>query len=239
MASVLVRVACAVVEEHEVLLEPVDAGGNMTIDVESEDSVSSDEGEDDDESADEREDNVDDDDESEDEASDDGESDDEIALLEHKADWDSDDDNIINIPDDEPYFGGHIDFLGFLPFKEEPASMAAAAYLPDDVLADVLRWLPARSLTASSSVCKAWRAIIDEQQLLLQLWHLLPHSVCGIFVNHQDHGKPHFFARPTAAPECPRIDGRYDFIELEDRYNWTSVLDHSNGLVLYFDRDCS
>ncbi|GJN05078.1 hypothetical protein PR202_ga22679 [Eleusine coracana subsp. coracana] len=58
-------------------------------------------------------------------------------------------------------------------------------------------------------------------------------------MNYQDHDKPHFFARPTAVSECPRIDGRLDFIELKDKRNWTSVLDHSNGLVLYFYRDCS
>ncbi|GJN05084.1 hypothetical protein PR202_ga22685 [Eleusine coracana subsp. coracana] len=55
--------------------------------------------------------------------------------------------------------------------------------------------MPARSLAASRCVCKAWHAIVDEQQLLLR--HLLPHSVRGLFVNFIDHDKPHFFARLT------------------------------------------
>ncbi|GJN05087.1 hypothetical protein PR202_ga22688 [Eleusine coracana subsp. coracana] len=67
--------------------------------------------------------------------------------------------------------------------------------------------------------------------------HLFPHSVRGIFVNYQDHNNPHFFARPKATPECPQIDDWFDFIKQDKKYNWTNIVDHSNGLALYFDED--
>ncbi|GJN25841.1 hypothetical protein PR202_gb13725 [Eleusine coracana subsp. coracana] len=106
---------------------------------------------------------------------------------------------------------------------------AASSVLPDDALAGVFRRLPARSLAASRRVCKAWRALIDAQQLLLRLRHLLPHSVRGI--NYIDHYRPHFFARPTSTPG-PQIDGEFRFIAYEKPWSWYSVQDHCNGLVL-------
>ncbi|TVU20389.1 hypothetical protein EJB05_36596, partial [Eragrostis curvula] len=119
--------------------------------------------------------------------------------------------------------------------------MDLAAALHDDALAAVLGRLPARSLAASRRVCKAWRDLVDDRhgQLLLRLRILLPHAVCGIFVNYQDHGKPHFFARPAAATAAgPRIDGEFDFIDDQKRmWRWSRVLDHNNGLVLYTDDD--
>lgn len=106
---------------------------------------------------------------------------------------------------------------------------AMMSVLPDDALAEVLRRLPGRSLAASRCVCKAWQAIVDDQQLLLP--HLLPSSVRGLFVNYIDHDRPHLFARPTSMPG-PRIDGDFDFIERDNRWDWYRVLDHCNGLVL-------
>lgn len=49
----------------------------------------------------------------------DDESNDEKTIIEYnKADWDSDYDNIIDVPDnEEPGFVGYVEFLGFHPYK--------------------------------------------------------------------------------------------------------------------------
>ena len=52
--------------------------------------------------------------------------------------------------------------------------------LPEDLLADVLRRLPPRSLRVSRYVCKAWRAIVDVHKLLRA--DLLPLSFGGIMI---------------------------------------------------------
>ena len=104
---------------------------------------------------------------------------------------------------------------------------AAAAALPDDLLAGVLGRLPARSLAASRGTCKAWRDLIDERQLLVRFRRLLPHSVRGLFINYQDYRRPHFLSRPTptSSPEAAadgghrQIDGNFHFIEREDPYS--------------------
>ncbi|TVT97600.1 hypothetical protein EJB05_57139, partial [Eragrostis curvula] len=111
--------------------------------------------------------------------------------------------------------------------------MVVAAALHGDILAGILRRLPARSLAASRRVCKAWRAVVDEQQLLLHLRRLLPHSVRGFFVNYVDHYRPHFFARPAApAAAGTKINGEFNFLEPKP-YGECMVVDHCNGLVLY------
>ncbi|CAL4990392.1 unnamed protein product [Urochloa decumbens] len=81
----------------------------------------------------------------------------------------------------------------------EATDTVLAPALPNDVLEDILRRLPARSLAASRRICKAWRDVVDERQLLLRLRRLLPHSVHGLFVNYLDHRRPHFLARPAPA----------------------------------------
>ncbi|KAL6654601.1 hypothetical protein ACP70R_008066 [Stipagrostis hirtigluma subsp. patula] len=103
------------------------------------------------------------------------------------------------------------------------------AALPDDVLAAMLGRLPARSFAVSRCVCEAWRAVVDEHQLLLP--HILPHAVAGLFVNYVGHHRPHFLARPAEATAGPRSDGEFDFVEL------SKILDHCNGLVLYNSDD--
>ncbi|KAL6654597.1 hypothetical protein ACP70R_008062 [Stipagrostis hirtigluma subsp. patula] len=113
---------------------------------------------------------------------------------------------------------------------ESAAVMVGA--LPDDVLAAILGRLPAGNLAASRCVCKAWRAVVDERRLLLR--HVVPHSLAGIFVNFQDHFRPHFFARPTAATGGRRrVDGKFGFVERVKPHGWFSVMDHCNGLVLH------
>ena len=110
---------------------------------------------------------------------------------------------------------------------------AAAMALPNDLLADVLGRLPARGLAASRRVCKAWRDLVDEQRLLLQLRCLLPRSLRDLFINYQDNERLHFFARLAPAGGGPRIDDEFDFIVR----SWYEVMDHCNGLVLYWASD--
>ncbi|KAG0530857.1 hypothetical protein BDA96_05G223300 [Sorghum bicolor] len=113
---------------------------------------------------------------------------------------------------------------------------AAAAALPDDLLAGVLGRLPARSLAASRGTCKAWRDLIDERQLLVRFRRLLPHSVRGLFINYQDYRRPHFLSRPTptSSPEAA-ADGGHRQIDARGplQLSWYEVADHCNGLVLF------
>ncbi|KAG2563963.1 hypothetical protein PVAP13_8KG377104 [Panicum virgatum] len=118
----------------------------------------------------------------------------------------------------------------------------AAMAPPNDLLADVLGRLPARSLAASRRVCKAWRDLVDERRLLLRLRCLLPHSLRGLFINYQNYKRPHFFARPApsgAGDGGAPIDSRFDYIARarEERNSCYEVMDHCNGLVLYWDSD--
>jgi len=91
----------------------------------------------------------------------------------------------------------------------------------------------------SQRVCKAWRDLVGDRGLLL------PHTVRGLFINYQDYGNPHFFARPplAVAADGARIKGKVDFIVRELNGNgysyscWHEVADHCNGLVLYRDTD--
>ncbi|KAL6885510.1 hypothetical protein ACP4OV_010289 [Aristida adscensionis] len=102
--------------------------------------------------------------------------------------------------------------------------------LPDDVLADILRRLPAPSLAAARCVRKAWCAIVDDRKLLLP--HLLPHSVDGIFINYIDHERPHLFARPSPPSAFPAVDGVLGFLPNDHLEDWWCVLDHCDGLLL-------
>ncbi|KAL6885509.1 hypothetical protein ACP4OV_010288 [Aristida adscensionis] len=102
--------------------------------------------------------------------------------------------------------------------------------LPEDLLADILRRLPGPTLAAARCVRKAWRAIVDDRELLLP--HLLPQSVHGIFVNYIDHGRPQLFARPSPPSASPAVDGMLGFLPNHPNRDWWSVLDHCNGLLL-------
>lgn len=100
--------------------------------------------------------------------------------------------------------------------------MAFGRELPDDLVADVLRCLPPRSVAVSRCVCRAWRDLVDARRLLRA--DLLPRSVGGIFINYCTLYSPEFFARPTMGPS---ISGDFEFIP-----GFSKVMDHCNGLVL-------
>ncbi|CAN6282853.1 unnamed protein product [Urochloa humidicola] len=100
--------------------------------------------------------------------------------------------------------------------------MAIGAELPYDLISDVLRRLPPRSLAVSRGVCRAWRDIVDTRRLLRV--DLLPRSVGGIFMNYCALYYPEFFSRPTTGPS---ISGDLEFIP-----GFSKVVDHCNGLLL-------
>ncbi|KAJ1293839.1 hypothetical protein BS78_01G099800 [Paspalum vaginatum] len=109
--------------------------------------------------------------------------------------------------------------------------------LPDDALAEILRRLPPRSLATSRCVCKAWQAIVDGRRLLLP--ELLPHSVRGIFLMHNELRYPAFLAHPSMEPEIFDNLNFNRHADAADGY-WGSratVLGHCNGLLLYEDME--
>ncbi|XBH77903.1 hypothetical protein VPH35_104285 [Triticum aestivum] len=101
--------------------------------------------------------------------------------------------------------------------------------LPQDVLADVLRFIPPCSIAACRCVCKALRSTIDDHCLLCA--DLLPLSVAGIFINFNDLPLPEFFSRPSA-PAGPSIFGRFDYLPYS---GLRLIQDHCNGLLLFKD----
>lgn len=86
--------------------------------------------------------------------------------------------------------------------------MAFVKELPDDLVADVLRRLPPRSLAVCRCACRAWRHLIDDRRLLRK--DLLPRTVGGIFLNYCTYCSSEFLvARPTTGPS---ISGDLEFI---------------------------
>ncbi|CAL4939561.1 unnamed protein product [Urochloa decumbens] len=100
--------------------------------------------------------------------------------------------------------------------------MAVGRELPDDLVADVLRRLPPRSLAVSRCVCVAWRGLVDARRLLRA--DLLPRSVGGIFLNYCALYSPEFLSSPTARPT---ISGDLEFVP-----GISEVVDNCNGLLL-------
>ncbi|CAL4931154.1 unnamed protein product [Urochloa decumbens] len=97
--------------------------------------------------------------------------------------------------------------------------MAAGRELPADLIADVLRRLPPRSLAVSRCVCVAWRGLVDTRRLLRA--DLLPRSVGGIFLNYCALYSPD---SPTAGPT---ISSDLEFVP-----GISEVVDHCNGILL-------
>ncbi|WVZ60051.1 LOW QUALITY PROTEIN: hypothetical protein U9M48_010119 [Paspalum notatum var. saurae] len=130
----------------------------------------------------------------------------EASVDDEKFAWSSDEDRC---------YSGYMDILGFHPFKEiiflgESISRGFAyqwnssktdmlALLPDDVLAGVLRRLAPRDLAVSRSVCKAWRAAVDDHSSLRATAELLPLSLLGFFINYQWRDISELFSRPSGS----------------------------------------
>jgi hypothetical protein len=103
--------------------------------------------------------------------------------------------------------------------------------LPEELLAGVLGDLPPRTLAACRSVCHDWCAAIDARGMLLDVAHLVPHGLRGIYINFVGQYMPYFFS--PEQPTNPRIDAALDFMQLQPWWGNGKVLDHRNGLLLY------
>ena len=115
------------------------------------------------------------------------------------------------------------------------------ALLPDGVLADVLGRLAQRDLTVSRSVCRAWRAVVDDHGMLRA--ELLPLSLAGLLINYNGsyYTITEFFARPSrkTKKKGPRVSGgKRDFLADGEIGSWSLVLDHCNGLLLIEGYEC-
>ncbi|KAF2940476.1 hypothetical protein DAI22_03g274900 [Oryza sativa Japonica Group] len=103
--------------------------------------------------------------------------------------------------------------------EEAPlAARGVEVVLPEDVLAEILRRLPPRSLAALRCVCTDWRSTIDSCRLLRA--DLLPLSLAGIFIDFWGLRFPDFFSRPPPTP----ISGVFDFFPLEEGRNGLFLL---------------
>ncbi|TVU45668.1 hypothetical protein EJB05_05161, partial [Eragrostis curvula] len=105
---------------------------------------------------------------------------------EENLDWNSDDDNALNLEDwDPPGFWGY-----------QTCSRASCPALAP------------RSLATSRAVCRWWRAAVDERGLL-RTGHL-PLWLGGIFVNLIGPAPSEFFARPSSPTARPEISGNLE-----------------------------
>ncbi|XP_066159938.1 putative F-box/kelch-repeat protein At1g15680 [Oryza sativa Japonica Group] len=106
-----------------------------------------------------------------------------------------------------------------MEIMEEPPPAAGGdddreVELPEDVLAEILRRLPPRSLAASRCVCTDWRSAIDSRRLLR------PPAVA----------RRHF--HPLQRPHVPGV--LLSSIFVTDNQQSPDIGDHCNGLLLLF-----
>ncbi|GJN23164.1 hypothetical protein PR202_gb10789 [Eleusine coracana subsp. coracana] len=113
---------------------------------------------------------------------------------------------------------------------DEPARL----FLPADVVAIILRHLPPRALAVSRSVCKSWRAVVDEGGKLRS--DLLPLTLGGIFISLlYQPAPPLLFSPPTMGPG--RIAGKLEsFVKMEASWDILTILGSSNGLLFLEDQ---
>ncbi|TVU02619.1 hypothetical protein EJB05_51886, partial [Eragrostis curvula] len=100
-------------------------------------------------------------------------------------------------------------------------------FLPDDLVAGILRRLAPRDLAVARGVCKAWRAVIDGRRLLRT--DLLPLSTLGgIFINfHAQSFSEYFFPITSTA-----ISSMADYVPFSSKRDDRYVTCHCNGLLL-------
>jgi hypothetical protein len=98
-----------------------------------------------------------------------------------------------------------------------------------DVLVDILRHLPPRSLAASCCVCTTWRATVDHHRLLRA--DLLPLSLDAVIYEKVEMDAPILFSRRSTA--C-YITSRLDYLEEDPAYGEYAgeMKDHCNGLLV-------
>jgi hypothetical protein len=101
--------------------------------------------------------------------------------------------------------------------------------LPNDLLADILRRLPARGVASCRTVCKGWRAAVDAREMLLAVARLVPQPMRGFFHNY--FGGSHSYFNSRGPTESPRIAA--GFMAPMVRYGEGTLVDHRNGLLLY------
>ncbi|XP_073362620.1 uncharacterized protein [Aegilops tauschii subsp. strangulata] len=96
-----------------------------------------------------------------------------------------------------------------------------------DLLLDILRRLPPRSLAVSRCACTAWRAAIDHHRLLRA--DLLPLSVDAAVYDERSSEEPaRLFGRPSTARH---ITSNLDYLA-DSGVDVHGVQDHCNGLFL-------
>jgi hypothetical protein len=98
--------------------------------------------------------------------------------------------------------------------------------LPEDLLADVLRRLPPRSLAVSRCVCKAWHAIVDVHKLMRA--DLLPLSFGGIMIGFNMLGRTEFLSYRGPGC-CAAVSGNLGYLPRPN----IPVDGHCNGLLFF------
>ncbi|CAM0872333.1 unnamed protein product [Alopecurus aequalis] len=99
-----------------------------------------------------------------------------------------------------------------------------------DVVLDILRHLPLRSLAASRCVCTAWRALIDDHRLLRA--DLLPLSLDAVIYETSEPDAPQLFSRSSTSRT---ITSGLDYLDVKGKQYLWPMLDHCNGLLLLDD----
>ncbi|KAK1653983.1 hypothetical protein QYE76_071788 [Lolium multiflorum] len=96
---------------------------------------------------------------------------------------------------------------------------------PYDVLLDILRRLPCSTIAQSRTICRVWRAIVDDHGLL-PLFFSSP-SFPGVFTNHAGcRDRSYFLAAPASGTRAGAFR-RPLFC-----HGWARVEDYCNGLLL-------